>query len=87
MDGAGGDPELAVRMAQIYQWDIDFLRDLRKGDRFVLVVDRRTVDGEFYGWGTIFAARFVNGTRTLDAVVYPDNNGRLGYYRPSSSAE
>ncbi len=80
MDTAGAGPELAVRMAQIYQWDIDFLRDLRKGDRFVLVVDRRTVDGEFYGWGTIFAARFVNGTRTLDAVVYPDDNGRLGYY-------
>jgi murein DD-endopeptidase MepM/ murein hydrolase activator NlpD len=80
MDTAGAGPELAVRMAQIYQWDIDFLRDLRKGDRFVVVVDRRTVDGEFYEWGTIFAARFVNGKRTLDAVVYPDDNGRLGYY-------
>jgi hypothetical protein len=41
MDGAGGDPELAVRIAQIYQWDIDFLRDLRKGDTFVVVVDRQ----------------------------------------------
>lgn len=80
MDAAGAGPELAVRMAQIYQWDIDFLRDLRQGDRFVVVVDRRTVEGEFYEWGTIFAARFVNGKRTLDAVVYPDDNGRLGYY-------
>jgi len=80
METAGAGPELAVRMAQIYQWDIDFLRDLRQGDRFVVVVDRHTVDGEFYEWGTIFAARFVNGKRTLDAVVYPDNNGRLGYY-------
>jgi murein DD-endopeptidase MepM/ murein hydrolase activator NlpD len=80
MDAAGAGPDLAVRMAQIYQWDIDFLRDLRQGDRFVVVVDRRTVDGEFYEWGTIFAARFVNGKRTLDAVVYPDDNGRLGYY-------
>jgi murein DD-endopeptidase MepM/ murein hydrolase activator NlpD len=77
---AGGDPELAVRMAQIYQWDIDFLRDLRKGDLFVVVADRQSVDGEFYGWGTIFATRFVNRKRTLDAVIYPDDNGRLGYY-------
>ena len=30
MDSAGGDPELAVQIAQIYQWDIDFLRDIRK---------------------------------------------------------
>ena len=80
VEAVGGGPELAVRMAQIYQWDIDFLRDLRKGDRFVVVADRQSVEGEFYGWGTIFAARFVNGMRTLDAVVYPDNDGRLGYY-------
>ena len=80
MDTAGGGPDLAVRMAQIYQWDIDFLRDLRKGDTFVVVADRQTVEGEFFGWGTVFAARFVNDGRTLDAVVYPDDSGRLGYY-------
>ena len=80
VEASGGGAELAVRMAQIYQWDIDFLRDLRKGDRFVVVADRQSVEGEFFGWGTIFAARFVNGKRTLDAVVYPDDNGRLGYY-------
>jgi murein DD-endopeptidase MepM/ murein hydrolase activator NlpD len=80
MDGAGGNPELAVQISQIYQWDIDFLRDIRKGDTFVVVVDRQTVDGEFYAWGTVFATRFVNDGRTLDAVVYPDDSGRLGYY-------
>ncbi len=80
MDGAGGNADLAVRVAGIYQWDIDFFRDLRQGDRFVVVADRQTVDGEFYTWGTIFASRFVNGDRVLDAVVYPDDEGRLGYY-------
>jgi murein DD-endopeptidase MepM/ murein hydrolase activator NlpD len=80
MDGAGGNAELAVQVAQIYQWDIDFFRDLRKGDTFVAVVDRQTVDGEFYAWGTVFASRFVNDSRVLDAVAYPDDAGRLGYY-------
>jgi murein DD-endopeptidase MepM/ murein hydrolase activator NlpD len=80
VDSAGGDPELAVQIAQIYQWDIDFLRDIRKGDTFIVVADRQTVDGEFYGWGTVFATRFINDGRTLDAVVYPDDSGRLGYY-------
>ncbi len=80
VEAAGGGPSLAVRMAQIYQWDIDFLRDLRKGDRFVVIADQQSIDGEFYDWGVIFAARFVNGSRTLDAVVFPDNDGRLGYY-------
>lgn len=82
VEAAGGEPDLAVAMAEIYQWDIDFLRDLREGDRFVVVVDRMSVDGAHFGYGTIFAARFVNGDRVLDAVVYPDADGRLGYYDP-----
>lgn len=80
MDAAGGGPDLAVRVAQIYQWDIDFFRDLRRGDTFVVVAERQQIEGEFFGWGTIFAARFVNQGRALDAIVYPDNDGRLGYF-------
>ncbi len=80
VDEAGGRSELAVGLAEVFQWDIDFFRDLRKGDRFVAIVDEQTVNGEFYRYGTLFAARFVNQGRTLEAVVYPDENGRLGYY-------
>ncbi len=80
VEEAGGGPELAVRMAEIFQWDIDFLRDIRTGDRFVAVVDREYVDGAPYGYGTLFAARFVNDGRVLDALVYPDDDGTLGYY-------
>jgi len=80
MQTSGGGPELAVRVAQIYQWDIDFFRDLRKGDSFVVVVERQEIGGEFFGWGTIYAARFVNRERVLNAIVYPDNDGRLGYF-------
>jgi murein DD-endopeptidase MepM/ murein hydrolase activator NlpD len=80
MSAAGGGPELAVRVAEIYQWDIDFFRDLRRGDSFVVIAERQTIDGEFFAWGTIYAARFVNRDRVLDAVVYPDDDGRLGYF-------
>ncbi len=80
VEAAGGDPELAVRIAEIYQWDVDFLRDLERGDRFVVVVGSDRVDGHFLRWGTVYAARFVNRGRTLDAFAYPDDDGRLGYY-------
>jgi murein DD-endopeptidase MepM/ murein hydrolase activator NlpD len=80
VEAAGGDPELAVRMAEIFQWDVDFLRDIRTGDRFVAVVDRESIDGAPYGYGTLFAVRFVNDGRVLDALVYPDDDGTLGYY-------
>ena len=80
VEDAGARPELAVEMAQVFQWDIDFFRDVRAGDRFVAIVDRQKVDDEFFGYGTLFAARYVNDGRTYDAVVYPDDDGRLGYY-------
>jgi murein DD-endopeptidase MepM/ murein hydrolase activator NlpD len=80
VEQAGESPDLAVRLAEIFEWDIDFFRDLRRGDSFVVIVDRQTVDGAFYGYGTIFAARFVNAGRVLNALIYPDGKGRLGYY-------
>ena len=80
VEAAGGRPALAVDLAGIFQWDVDFLRDLRRGDSFVVLVDEQRVDGAFYRYGTIFAARFVNDGRALDAVVFPDAEGRLGYY-------
>jgi murein DD-endopeptidase MepM/ murein hydrolase activator NlpD len=80
VEAAGGRPSLAVELAQIFRWDVDFLRDLRQGDTFVVIVDEQRVDDEFYRYGTIFAARFVNKGKTLNAVVFPDSDGRLGYY-------
>jgi murein DD-endopeptidase MepM/ murein hydrolase activator NlpD len=77
---AGGRPELAVRLAQIFQWDVDFLRDLRTGDSFTALVEERSVDGEFFDYGTIYAVRFINNGRVLDAIAYPDGDGRVGYF-------
>jgi murein DD-endopeptidase MepM/ murein hydrolase activator NlpD len=80
VEAVGARPDLAVELAQVFQWDIDFFRDIRTGDRFVAVVDQQTVDDEFFGYGTLFAARYINDGRTYDAVIYPDDDGRLGYY-------
>lgn len=80
VEAAGGRPALAVGIAEIFRWDVDFLRDLRVGDEFVVIVDEQSIEGEFYRYGTIFAARFVNRDKAMNAVVYPDDEGRLGYY-------
>ncbi len=80
VEAAGGRPALAVGIAEIFRWDVDFLRDLRVGDEFVVIVDEQRIEDEFYRYGTIFAARFVNRNKVMNAVVYPDDDGRLGYY-------
>ncbi len=80
INSIGARPELAVRMADIFQWDIDFLRDIRKGDQFVALVEERSVDGEFFGYGTLYAARFTNAGKELNTFAYADADGIVGYY-------
>ncbi len=50
-------PVLAVKMADIYAWSIDFYR-IQKGDWFKVIYEARYVDDEFIGVGKIIAADF-----------------------------
>ena len=44
----------------MFAGDIDFLQDLRRGDRFSVLYETRYVEGEPVGTGRIVAAEFVN---------------------------
>lgn len=78
---AGEYPELAVRLADIFAWDLDFYTDPKPGDTFRLVFEKHTVPGDDTPtYGKIFAAEYVNGGRTYDAVLFRDRSGVPGYY-------
>lgn len=80
---AAGIPELvATQLAEIFSSDIDFHRDLRRGDRFAVVYEALAADGEFVGFGRVLAAEFINQGRTFRAVFFRDDEGRNGYYTP-----
>lgn len=77
----GEHPELAVRLAEIFAYDLDFYSDPQPGDTFRLVFEKRTVPGEETpSYGKIFAAEYVNGGRVYSAVLFRDPNGRPAYY-------
>lgn len=71
---------LTMRLAQIFQWDIDFVLDIRPGDEFFALVEEQYLDGEFIGYGDILSARFVNQGRTFTAVRYTTENGVSDYF-------
>lgn len=71
-----------MALADIFQWELDFARDIRKGDRFALVYDRLYRDGEYIGDGDILAAEFIRGGRTYQAVRFTDDQGNSDYYSP-----
>jgi murein DD-endopeptidase MepM/ murein hydrolase activator NlpD len=83
-DTANVPDAVASQMAEMLSGDIDFHRDLRKGDRFSLVYETLTADGEPVTWsgfpGRLVAAEFTNNGFRHSAVWYQDARGKGGYY-------
>jgi murein DD-endopeptidase MepM/ murein hydrolase activator NlpD len=84
---AGEKPDLAMRMADIFGWDLDFYTDPRPGDTFRVVVEKKKLsNGEFGGYGKILAAEYVNGGRAFRAVLFHDPAGNPAYYTPEGKS-
>jgi murein DD-endopeptidase MepM/ murein hydrolase activator NlpD len=75
---------VAVQMAEIFAADIDFHRELRKGDTFSVVYEALTADGEPVTWavptGRVLSAEFVNNGKSHHALWYADGSGRGAYF-------
>ena len=75
----------ALALAEVFQWDIDFVHDVRPGDEFHVLYEERRIDGEFIGYGDILAAEFVTRRRSHRAVRYVDADGAANYYAPAGN--
>lgn len=81
VEDAGESPELALRLAQIFGYDLDFSTDPRQGDTFRAVLEKRKyLDGQTAGYGKILAAEYENAGKEYQALLFHDTAGRPGYY-------
>jgi murein DD-endopeptidase MepM/ murein hydrolase activator NlpD len=67
---AGAPAMVAYRLADVFQWDLDFNRDLRVGDRFAVAYGEVRADGRFQRVAEIEAAVYENQGRLLEAYRY-----------------
>jgi murein DD-endopeptidase MepM/ murein hydrolase activator NlpD len=82
IEQAGESPELAMRLAQIFGYDLDFYTDPRKGDTFTVVLEKKKYrNGHTAGYGKILAAEYDNGGKKYQALLFHDPAGQPGYYR------
>jgi len=79
----GLSDNLIMRFAQIFQWDVDFVLDIRPGDEFFVVFESLYLNGVKVGDGEILAATFVNQGRTFEALAYATQDDRLDYFTPA----
>jgi murein DD-endopeptidase MepM/ murein hydrolase activator NlpD len=75
-----------MELAGIFGWDIDFVMDIREGDRFELIYEELFLDGDKYQNGKILAASFSNDGRTLSAVLYEQQDGLSNYFTPDGDS-
>jgi murein DD-endopeptidase MepM/ murein hydrolase activator NlpD len=76
----GGSVDLALKVADLYAWSIDFFR-LQKGDALVVAYDERFVDDSVrVGLGNIRHARFRHADKNFDAYRMESDGRLIDYY-------
>jgi murein DD-endopeptidase MepM/ murein hydrolase activator NlpD len=81
VEEAGESAEVAMRLGQIFGYDLDFYTDPRKGDTFRIVLEKKKyANGETAGYGRILAAEYDNSGKKYQALLFHDDQGRLAYY-------
>lgn len=81
-DAAGLPDNVATQIADVFGGDIDFHRDLRRGDKFTAIYEMFYHDGQPIKSGRLLAAEFVNQGKSYRAIWFPEAQGRGGYYTP-----
>ena len=81
VEDAGESAELAMRLAQIFGYDLDFYTDPRQGDTFRMILEKKKyANGQTAGYGRILAAEYENAGKKYQALLFHDPEGRPGYY-------
>ncbi|HWX35473.1 MAG TPA: peptidoglycan DD-metalloendopeptidase family protein [Steroidobacteraceae bacterium] len=80
---AGISDTVALKLANVFAWDIDFVLDIREGDRFTAVYEQIYQDGKYLRDGEVLAAEFVNSGKVYRAVRFMmGDSGSASYYTP-----
>ena len=83
---AGEKPELAIALADVFGWDLDFHSDPRRGDTFRVAVEKKVYQGGEVRYARVVAAEYVNAGKPYQAVLFRDPQGKPAFYAPDGSS-
>lgn len=85
-DEVGLPDPAANQLADIFGGDIDFHRDLRKGDKFTVIYEMTYINGEAARTGRILSAEFVNHGHAYRAAYFQTTEFTGDYYSPEGKS-
>jgi len=83
---AGMDVRTSMNLVDIFAWDIDFARDLRKGDRFRVMLDEYFDANGKVLRSIIMAAEFINQGTAYKAIRFEKSPGNFEYFSPDGKS-
>lgn len=86
VDSIGEEDSLALLLADIFAYDVDFILDIREGDSFQALVEKRYRNGRPAGYGKLLAAEFTNQGETYQAILFRDGSRPEAYYAPDGKS-
>ncbi|MBF5044693.1 M23 family metallopeptidase [Aggregicoccus sp. 17bor-14] len=79
---AGEDPSIGMVLADVFAWDIDFYRDVQKGDQVRALVEKFVSRGRVVRYGDVLAANYAGSTVGKKRVFrYELPGGIASYYQ------
>ena len=72
--------QLALDMAEIFSWDIDFNTEIQRGDHFRLMVEKLYLEDQMVRYGDILAVEFHNAGKLYTGYRFEDPEGEVGYF-------
>ena len=79
---AGEMIELFEPLSRMFEYDVDFNRDIQPGDIVSAVLEKKYLDNKLAAYGDILAAELRNNGKSIRVVRYPAPGGGAGYYHP-----
>ena len=79
-DAADIPENVSMQLADIFEGQLDFRRNLRKGDRFAVVYESLEADGEPLRAGRVLSTEFHSGGKTHQAMWFAQDGKKGAYY-------
>ncbi len=84
---AGEDPLIAMVLSDVFAWDVDFYRDVQKGDRARAVVEKYVSRGRILRYGDVLAATYDGSTVGKKRVFrYQPKSGNATFFQEDGAS-
>lgn len=78
--------KLVQQMTEIFNWEIDFAKEIRSGDQFSMVYKAYYIDDKLITTGELLAVSYTNRGKVHKAIRHVNAAGEYDYYSPDGTS-